>query len=86
MALVIDNPAIEEKLQAVASLTGKSVPALIEAAMDERIARMQPKEETRRDPTVEEVMAMIDSYKLERIPNAPTEDEILGYGPHGYCE
>jgi hypothetical protein len=86
MALVIDNPAVEEKLQTVASLTGESIPAVIEAAMDERIARLQPKAKMRRDPTVEAVMAMIASYRLERIPNAPSEDEILGYGPNGYCE
>jgi hypothetical protein len=86
MALVIDNLAVEEKIQTVASLTGESIPAVIEAAMDDRIAQLKPKGTMRRDPTVEEVMAMIDSYKLERIPNAPTEDEILGYGPNGYCE
>jgi hypothetical protein len=37
------------------------------------------------EPTVEEIQALVRSFHLQPVDEDLTEDEILGYGPDGYC-
>jgi antitoxin VapB len=85
MALHITNQAVERKVRTLASLTGESITEAIGAAIDERILRVQPAKH-RSDPTVEELLELVRSFKLQPINNDLSEDEILGYGPNGYSE
>ncbi len=86
MALHITNPDVEQKVRAMASLTGESITEAIGNAADERIARVARKSDNLPEETVDSVMALIKSFKLQPINRDLTEDEILGYGANGFCE
>ena len=86
MALHITNPAVEQKVRDLASLTGESMTDAIGAAVEERMLRVKPPRSKQADPTVEEILELVRSFKLQPINEDLTEDEILGYGPHGFSE
>ncbi len=86
MALHITNPEVEQKVRNMASITGESITEAIGAAADERIARALPGGMKAPTPSVEEVQALIRSFNLQPINEDLTDDEILGYGPEGFCE
>jgi antitoxin VapB len=87
MALHITNPEVEQKVRDMASATGESITEAIGAAADERMTRIGPSGGKQPPtPSVEEILAMIRSFKLQPINEDLTEDEILGYGPEGFCE
>jgi antitoxin VapB len=85
MALHITNPDVEQKVRDLASLTGESMTDAIGAAVEERILRVRPSSR-RPEPTVEEILELVRSFDLQPINEDLTEDEILGYGPQGFCE
>ncbi|MGA7155324.1 MAG: type II toxin-antitoxin system VapB family antitoxin [Acidobacteriaceae bacterium] len=86
MALHITNPAVEQKVRDLASLTGESMTDAIGAAVEERMLRVKPPLSKQADPTIEEILELVRSFKLQPINEGLTEDEILGYGPHGFSE
>jgi hypothetical protein len=45
---------------------------------------LEPKVQT--PPTAEEILALVRSFNLQPINEELTDDEILGYGPDGFCE
>jgi hypothetical protein len=85
MALHITNREVEAKVRTLASVTGESITDAIGAAVDERLRRAMPAHRMQHE-TVDSILALVRSYKLRSINNGLTEDEILGYGPNGYCE
>jgi antitoxin VapB len=85
MALHIINPDVEQKVRDLASLTGESMTDAIGAAVEERLFRVRPSSR-RPEPTVEEILELVRSFNLQPINEDLTEDEILGYGPQGFCE
>ena len=87
MALHVTNPEVEQKVRNMASVTGESITDAIGAAADERMTRIKPSGGKHpRTPSVEEILDMIRSFKLQPINEDLTDDEILGYGPEGFCE
>jgi antitoxin VapB len=86
MALHITNPVVEKKVRDLASVTGESMTDAIGAAVEERMLRVHPSRFTQPDPTVQEILDLVRSFKLQPINENLTEDEILGYGPDGMWE
>ncbi|HEX7158347.1 MAG TPA: type II toxin-antitoxin system VapB family antitoxin [Edaphobacter sp.] len=86
MALHITNQVVEQKVRDLASVTGESITEAIGSAVDEKMHRIKPADVAAPAPTVEEIRAMIRSFNLQPINEDLTEDEILGYGPEGFCE
>jgi len=86
MALHITNPAVEQKVRQMASLTGESITEAVGVAVDERLFRVTRTADNMPEETVESILALVKSFGLEPINRDLTEDEILGYGPNGYCE
>ncbi len=86
MALHINNRAVEDGVRNLASLTGESMTEAIGAAVEERLARVHSSHPDAPLPTPEEVMALVRSFKLKPRNEDLTEDEILGFGPGGFCE
>jgi len=82
MALHITNSEVEQKVRDLAALTGESMTDAIGAAVEERMHRVRPSYK-QADPTVEEILELVRSFKLQPINEGLTEDEILGYGPDG---
>jgi antitoxin VapB len=85
MALHITNPEVEQKVRRMASLTGESITDAIGNAADERMARVRVAKGGRGTSSVDEILALVRSFQLQPINSDLTEDEILGYGPDGYC-
>jgi antitoxin VapB len=86
MALHINNPVVEQKVRDMALTTGESITEAIGAAADERIVRLRPTGVDLPSPTVDEILELIRSFKLQPINSELTDDEILGYGPDGICQ
>jgi antitoxin VapB len=84
MALHINNPAVEQKVREMASLTGESMTEAIGNAADERIARVYQAKRKQRTPSVDEILALVRSFDLTPINGDLTDDEILGFGPEGF--
>ena len=85
MALHITNPDVEQKVRDLAALTGESMTDAIGAAVEERMRRVRPS--ARKDgPTVDEILNLVRSFKLQPINEDLTEDQILGYGLDGLWE
>ena len=70
----------------VASLTGETITEAVRASIDERLCRIAAKSKERPAETVDSILALVRGFNLQRINNDLTEDEILGYGPNGYCK
>ena len=83
MALHINNEAVERAVRELAGVTGESMTEAIGAAAAERLERLRPSKFKRPKPSAEEIMELVQSYKLTPINTDLTEDEILGYGPDG---
>jgi antitoxin VapB len=62
MGIFIKNPEVERKARELAQLTGKSLTATIEQAIDEKLARL-PQQPPRRRPTLEEMQAATDAFR-----------------------
>jgi antitoxin VapB len=84
MGLHINNPRIERKVRDLASATGESLTDAIGVAVTERMSRVAPILST--DPTVDEMLTLVRSFHLQPINRDLTDDQILGYGPDGFCE
>jgi hypothetical protein len=75
---------VERTIRALADITGESITDAIGAA--ERLERLRSSLPSCPKLSVKEIMDMVRSYNLQPINEGLTEDEILGYGPNGYCE
>jgi antitoxin VapB len=61
MGIFIKNPVVERKARELAKLEGKSLTAVIEEALDEKLARC-PRPSGRR-PTLEEMLAATERFR-----------------------
>ena len=84
MALHITNPEVEQEVRSLALERGQTITDAVGTAVRDfrRRSQHQPKPK----PTVEEVLKLIRSFGSGPVNYNQTEDEILGYGPNGYCE
>ena len=73
MGIFIKNPEVERKARELAQLEGKTLTAVIEEALDEKLQR-RPKP-TRPKPTLEEMRAATAKFRrlagLDKGPHAP---------------
>lgn len=96
MALNIKNKEVERLATEVAQMARETKTQAIRRALEERKQRMLSEGVPSADPE-QRVREMIEFLEREVWPLIPPEqlgkpisqeeqDEILGYGPHGYCE
>jgi hypothetical protein len=83
MALHITNPDVEHAVRALAQERGQSITEVVGAAVKDFSSK--PMARTPR-PTVESLVALLESFPQAPVDYSLSEDEILGYGPEGYCE
>lgn len=92
MALTIKNTAVEKLAAEVALMTHESKTEAIRVALEERKFRLISPE-----LAAERYKALHHFLETEIWPNIPPDmlgtpvsqaeqDEILGYGPNGYCD
>jgi hypothetical protein len=74
---------VERTVRELAEMTGESPAEAVRIAAEARLRHLRHLPRTRRKPTVEEVLALVRSFNLQKINEDLTEDEILGYGPDG---
>jgi hypothetical protein len=67
MALHNTNSEVEQKVREMASLTGESITDAIGMAADERIARVGRAAKDQADPSMDEILALVRSFNLQRI-------------------
>jgi hypothetical protein len=84
MALHITNPVVEQEVRNLALERGQTITDVIGTAV--KALRTQELSATQPRPTVEEMLALIQSFPPGPVNYTQPEDEILGYGPNGYSE
>jgi antitoxin VapB len=82
MALSIKSREAEEKVRALAALTGESITAAILAAVDEKLQREQRRKQSR-EFRLEEIRAISRRCAALPLLDTRSEDEILGYDENG---
>jgi antitoxin VapB len=85
MALEITDPAVEQAVRDLALERGQSVTELIGRAVEELKTRGH-EAPTGPKPTVDRILRLLEGFPSGPVDYSRTEDEILGYGPHGYSE
>ncbi len=89
MALNIKNPAVEQLVSDIASLTGETKTEAVRKALEERKERLSLRvaQEDREGDLMRflerEVWPLVPPDQLGRRLSSQEEDEILGYGPDG---
>lgn len=86
MALHITNSEVEQKVRTLAAVTGETMTDAIRNAVEQRLSQVRAANKKPHQETVESVLEFVRSFNLQPINEGLTEDEILGYGPDGYCE
>lgn len=90
MGFHIDNPEFDRLVAEVARITGESEADAAIRALRERRDKLREEHVAR----VEKAFKYLEEHVWPTIPEEvrgkpltkEEEDEILGYGPHGYCE
>jgi hypothetical protein len=82
MALHITDPEVEKEVRELATQRGQSITDLIGIAV--RQLRCRGQQTAKPKPTVDEMLALIQSFPRGPVNYDQIEDEILGYGPNGY--
>ena len=63
MGIFIKNPEVERKARELARLTGQSLTAAVDKALDEALVEQQRIETARRRPTLEQMIAATDEFR-----------------------
>jgi hypothetical protein len=89
MGIFIKNPEVERKARELARLTGKTLTAALEEAIDQRLAEQPPP--ARRKPTLEEMHEATEKFRrlsgLDKVPYRPfTKPEWDALWPTGIPE
>lgn len=84
MALHIQNPEVDEMVRELTLVTGESITQAVSVSVRERLARVRPMRD--RADMVDDVLAIAGRLAKRPFRDTRSEDEILGYGPNGYCE
>lgn len=90
MGIFIKNPEVERKARKLAALEGKTLTAVIEEALDLRLAA-QPQRPAQPRPTLEEMRQATDEFRraigLDKVKVAPiTKQEWDAMWPTGIPE
>ncbi|WP_420238818.1 type II toxin-antitoxin system VapB family antitoxin [Telmatobacter bradus] len=82
MALSIKSAEAEQKVRALAALTGESITLAVLSAVEEKLGRERRKRQNRQ-LLLEEIRAI--SHRCAALPTLDkrSEDEILGYDENG---
>ena len=92
MTVVIEDAEFDQAVRELAAATGEPEALALKLSVRERLDRVTLSKGTKtgteetEKPTVEEIMKLIRSFDLGPVNYDLTQDEILGYGPNGYCE
>ena len=90
MALNIKNAEVEQLAGEVAAMVHETKTEAIRRALLERRARLQARfgkaggRKSLRQYLEQEVWPLVPAKELGRVMSREEEDEVLGYGPHGY--
>lgn len=89
MSLIIENPEVERLVAEVAAATGETPDEALLTALRERRERIVPSVEERwrkiRERLERDVWSRLPPEARGRPIPQEEQDEILGYGPDGYC-
>ena len=84
MALLLDNPELEQAVRALAGLTGESEEASVLHAVQEMLGKTRSP--CRRAIDWAKVRAIQERVATMPVLDTRTEDEILGYNEHGLLD
>ena len=82
MALSIKSPEADRLARDLAEKTGESITDAVIAAMREKLAREERKEESKR-LLIADIMAIADHCSSLPVLDSRTEDEIMGWDENG---
>lgn len=90
MGFHIDNPEFDRLVAEVARITGESEADAAMRALQERREKLREEHQVR----VQKAFKYLEEHVWPLIPDEmrgkpisqEEQDEILGYGPNGYCE
>lgn len=89
MSLIIEDPEVERVVAEVAAATGETPEEAILRAMREQQERMGASVEERwrkiRESLERNVWSKLPPEVRGKAMSQAEQDEILGYGPDGYC-
>lgn len=85
MALFIKNPNVEKSARRLARLTGESLTEATLHAIEEKLARIEPRHPARHPSTQLEKDLLRIAHQCASLPDLDTRsaDEILGYDAQG---
>ncbi len=83
MGVIIKNVATEAKIRKLAKRTGETLTQAVERAVDERLARTEPRRRKGRVDRVKLAKAIAYFSALPKQNERLTDDEIIGYDPNG---
>lgn len=90
MTVTIEDAEFDQAVKELAAVTGEPEDVLLKVAVRERLDRVtrgeRGKMEPAQKPSVEELRELIHSFAAGPVNYDVSEDEILGYGPNGYCD
>jgi antitoxin VapB len=83
MGVIIKNQTTEKKIRRLAKRTGETLTQAVERAVDERLARLPPRQKKGRidRARLAELLAYFDS--LPKTNEHLTDEEIIGYDKFG---
>jgi len=82
MTVEIKDPEAVAAIEREAMATGLSPSEVVQTALKNRSNRTAQTE----DPSVDEILAFVRDARLKRINENLSDEQILGYGPDGYCQ
>ena len=90
MSLIIDDPEIERLVAEIAAATGASAPEALRRTLRERkeklrAASLEERARRFREGMERDVWSKLPADSLGKPIPQEEQDEILGYGPDGYC-
>jgi antitoxin VapB len=82
MALSIESQEADRLARQLAAVTGETITVAVTVAMQERLAREESKQETKRQ-LLADVQAIADHCSSLPVLDKRTEDEIMGWDENG---
>jgi antitoxin VapB len=83
MGVIIKNAAAEAKIRKLAKRTGETLTQAVERAVDERLARTEPRRGKGRVDRHKLAKVIAHFRSLPKQNEHLTDDEIIGYGSDG---
>lgn len=81
MAFHVSSERVDRNVRRLAKLTGQSLTEAIDAAVVEKLRRLEPR---RPDPTyVEDLLRMAEEIRQHLRPGIKSTDDLIGYDENG---